>query len=160
MQELAQLPFAQLPSSCPDSSPETEACSSPGSSPSPRLSPPLGTNHHTDLPARPGGLHTHTRALTHVHTAPPTIPSQRQSQACVPHPKKTLLLMSEKVLPMPSFRSYMVLCLELPQWLSSKEFTCNAGQGGQGKSTRGENGNPFQYSCQKNPFGLQRVRHD
>ena len=53
-----------------------------------------------------------------------------------------------------------ILCLELPQWLSSKEFTCNAGQGGQGKSTRGENGNPFQYSCQKNPFGLQRVRHD
>ena len=53
-----------------------------------------------------------------------------------------------------------ILCLELPQCLSNKESTCNAGHGGWGRSTGEGNGNPFQYSCQENPFGLQRVRQD
>ena len=42
----------------------------------------------------------------------------------------------------------------LPQWLSSKEFTGNAGDSGDldsipglGRSPGGGNGNPLQYSC-------------
>ena len=59
----------------------------------------------------------------------------------------------------------------LPQGLSSKESTCNAGNGGQ--ETRGQflgwedplekgNGNPLQYYCLKNlnPWDLGLKRHD
>ena len=35
----------------------------------------------------------------------------------------------------------------LPQWLSSKEFTCNAGVAGDAGR-----GNPLQYSCLENPM--------
>ena len=47
----------------------------------------------------------------------------------------------------------------LPQWLSSKEFTCKAGATGDagsipgsGRSPRGGNGNPPQYPCLENPM--------
>ena len=47
----------------------------------------------------------------------------------------------------------------LPQWLSSKEFSCNAGAAGDIGSIPGSgrfpgegNGNPFQYSHLKNPL--------
>ena len=43
----------------------------------------------------------------------------------------------------------------LPQWLSSKESTCHAGDVGSipwlGRSPKGGNGNPLQYSCLENP---------
>ena len=43
----------------------------------------------------------------------------------------------------------------LPQWLSSEESTCNAGDTGSipgsKRSPGEENGNPFQYSCLGNP---------
>jgi len=46
--------------------------------------------------------------------------------------------------------------LGLPWWLSSKEFTCNAGDPGlipgSGRSPGGEHDNPFQYSCMENPM--------
>ena len=45
--------------------------------------------------------------------------------------------------------------LELPQWLSSKEYTCNAGAAGDADSVpgfpEGRLGNPPQYSCLKKP---------
>ena len=51
------------------------------------------------------------------------------------------------------------LDLILSWWLSSKESTCNAGDAGDqssipgsGRSLRGGNGNPLQYSCLKNPM--------
>ena len=44
----------------------------------------------------------------------------------------------------------------LPQWLSGKESTCNAGGmdliPGLGRSPGGRNGNPLQCSCQENPM--------
>ena len=47
----------------------------------------------------------------------------------------------------------------LPQWLSGKESSCNAGDTGitflipgLGRSPGGRNGNPLQYSCVKNPM--------
>ena len=47
----------------------------------------------------------------------------------------------------------------LPQWLSSKESTCNTEDSGEvssipgsGRSPGGEHGNPFQYSCLENPM--------
>ena len=47
-------------------------------------------------------------------------------------------------------------CDGLPQWLSSKESTCNVGDEGSdlglGRSPGGGNGNPFQYSCLGNPM--------
>ena len=54
---------------------------------------------------------------------------------------------------------YTLLCkLGLPQWLSSKESICNAGDSGDkrlipglGRSLRKGNDNPFQYSCLQNP---------
>ena len=43
----------------------------------------------------------------------------------------------------------------LPQWLSSKASTCNAGDAGSitglRRSLGGGHGNPFQYSCLENP---------
>ena len=51
----------------------------------------------------------------------------------------------------------------LPQWLDSKESTCNAGDSGlilgQGRAPEGGHGNPLQYSCQENPMdrGLQSM---
>ena len=49
------------------------------------------------------------------------------------------------------------MCFELPWWLSSKESACNAGDAGDmdsipglGRSLRGENSNPLQYSCPEN----------
>ena len=43
-----------------------------------------------------------------------------------------------------------------PQWLSSKESACNAGDTGSiprsGRSPGGRNGNPLQYSCLGNPM--------
>jgi len=68
-----------------------------------------------------------------------------------------------------------MVVLGLPQWLSGKESTCNAGAGGDvnfipglGRSPRGGHGNPLQYSCLENPMelgglqsiGSQRVGHD
>ena len=55
-----------------------------------------------------------------------------------------------------------ILCydqvLGLPQWLSSRESACNAGDAwdmdsipGSGRSTGGRHGNPLQYSCLENP---------
>ena len=45
-------------------------------------------------------------------------------------------------------------------WLSGKESACNAGDTGDagsipgsGRSPRGGNGNPLQYSCLENPMG-------
>ena len=44
----------------------------------------------------------------------------------------------------------------LPQWLSGKESTCNAGDAGSipglGRFPGGGNDNPFQYSCLENPM--------
>ena len=47
----------------------------------------------------------------------------------------------------------------LPQWLSGKESTCNAGDAGDagsipalGRSSEKGNGNPLQYSFQENPM--------
>jgi len=47
----------------------------------------------------------------------------------------------------------------LPQWLSGKESTCNAGDTGDaslipgwGRSPGGGLGNPLQYSCWENPM--------
>ena len=47
----------------------------------------------------------------------------------------------------------------LPQWLSGKESTCNAGVGGgagwipgSGRSPGGGHGNPLQNSCMENPM--------
>ena len=44
----------------------------------------------------------------------------------------------------------------LPQWLSNKESTCNAGDmgliTGWGRSPGGEHGNPLQYPCLENPM--------
>ena len=44
----------------------------------------------------------------------------------------------------------------LPQWLSGKQSTCNAGDTdlipGLGRSPGGGHGNPFQYSCLVNPM--------
>ena len=44
----------------------------------------------------------------------------------------------------------------LPRWLSSKEFTCNAGDAssnpGLGRYPGEGNGNPLQYSCLGNPM--------
>ena len=65
----------------------------------------------------------------------------------------------------------------LPQWLSGKEFACNAGAlgnagliPGSGRSPGGGRGNPLHYSCLENPMdrghhglqsiGSRRVRHD
>ena len=46
----------------------------------------------------------------------------------------------------------------LPQWLSGKESTCNAGDAGDvgsipglGRYPGGGHGNPLQYSCLENP---------
>ena len=48
----------------------------------------------------------------------------------------------------------------LPEWLSGKESTANAGDAGDlssilgpGRSPGGGNGNPLQYSCSENPIG-------
>ena len=44
----------------------------------------------------------------------------------------------------------------LPQWLSSKESACNAGDAGSipesGRSLGGKHGNSLQYSCLENPM--------
>ena len=64
----------------------------------------------------------------------------------------------------------------LPQWLSSKESACSAGEAGDsgsisrsGCSPGGGHGNPLHYSCLENPkdrgvwlqpMGSQRVRRD
>ena len=46
--------------------------------------------------------------------------------------------------------------IQLPQWLSSKESTCNAEDlgliPGLGRSPGGGRGNPLQYSCLENPM--------
>ena len=54
--------------------------------------------------------------------------------------------------------------LELPQWLSGKESTSNAGDEGDtglilgsGRSPGGGNGNPFQYSCLENRHGQRSL---
>ena len=80
------------------------------------------------------------------------------------------------------FFSFQVFCywcyvnMGLPRWLCGKESACNAGDTGDtgsifgsGRSPRGGNGYPLQYSCLKilwteepagyNPWG-HRVRHD
>ena len=55
--------------------------------------------------------------------------------------------------------SHNISVFGLPWWLSSKESACNAEDTGDkgfipgsGRSPGGENGNPFQYSCLKNPM--------
>ena len=52
-----------------------------------------------------------------------------------------------------------MLCMGLPQWLSSKESACNAGATGDmgsilgsGRSLGGGHGNPLQYSCLESPM--------
>ena len=44
----------------------------------------------------------------------------------------------------------------LPQWLSGKESSCNAGDVGlilgSARSPEGENGNPLHHSCLENPM--------
>ena len=51
-------------------------------------------------------------------------------------------------------KSYMHM--ELPRWLSGKEFICKAGDigsiPGSGVFLGEENSNPFQYSCLENPM--------
>ena len=64
---------------------------------------------------------------------------------------------------------YLKICVGLPGWLSSKQSTCNAGDAGNeasipglGRSPGGENSNPLQYSCWKNPMdtgGWQAAVH-
>ena len=50
----------------------------------------------------------------------------------------------------------LVLGYQLPQWLSSKESACNAGDPGSvpelGRYLGGGHGNPLQYSCLENPM--------
>jgi len=74
----------------------------------------------------------------------------------------------------PSLYSSFLYCLKSPQWLRGKESSCKAGDTGSipgfGRSPRGGNGNPFQYSCLKKSHGQRnlegyspwghRVRHD
>ena len=50
--------------------------------------------------------------------------------------------------------------VELPQWFSSKESACNAGDAGDlgsipesGRSPGKGHGNPLQYSCLESPMG-------
>ena len=52
----------------------------------------------------------------------------------------------------------------LPQWLSSKESTCNAGAAGDsgsipglGRSPGGGHGNRLQHSCLENPHGQRSL---
>ena len=46
-----------------------------------------------------------------------------------------------------------IITMELPQWLSGKESTCNRGLiPGLGRSPREGNGNPLQYSYLGNPM--------
>ena len=49
-----------------------------------------------------------------------------------------------------------IVVLGLPQWLSSKEFTCNAGDEGSspglGRSPGGRHDNSLQYSCLEHPM--------
>ena len=57
--------------------------------------------------------------------------------------------------PRPDYKAIMAT-KGLPWWLSSKEFTCNAGDTGSIPESRrcpgGRNGNPLQYSCLGNPM--------
>ena len=50
----------------------------------------------------------------------------------------------------------MMKQMGFPQWLSSKESACNAGDTGSiprsGRPPGGGNGNPLQYSCLGNPM--------
>ena len=49
---------------------------------------------------------------------------------------------------------FVYVYMGLPQWLSGKESTCHAGDGGSipgsGRSPGGGYGNPLQYSCLEN----------
>ena len=67
--------------------------------------------------------------------------------------------------------SYSFCLSGLPQWLSGKKFTCNAGHSGSGRYAGIGNGNPLRYSCLGNPMdrgvwwatvqgARKRVRHD
>ena len=51
---------------------------------------------------------------------------------------------------------FVYVYMGLPQWLSGKESTCHAGDGGSipgsGRSPGGGYGNPLQYSCLGNPM--------
>ena len=55
---------------------------------------------------------------------------------------------------------YMLdIVLGFPWWLSTKEFTCSAGDTGDldsvsglGRSPGGRHGNPLQFSCWENPM--------
>ena len=62
---------------------------------------------------------------------------------------------------------FVYVYMGLPQWLSGKESTCHAGDGGSipgsGRSPGGGYGNPLQYSCleilwREEPGGLQSMR--
>ena len=52
----------------------------------------------------------------------------------------------------------------LPQWLSGKESTCNAGDPGSihglGRSPGEGNGKPLQYSCLENPMSSMKRQND
>ena len=48
--------------------------------------------------------------------------------------------------------SYSFCLSGLPQWLSGKKFTCNAGHSGSGRYAGIGNGNPLRYSCLGNPM--------
>ena len=64
------------------------------------------------------------------------------------------------------FHTFPIIVLNgLPWWLSSKESTCNAGDAidaglipESGRSPGGGNGNPLQYSCQRNPMDKRSLR--
>ena len=53
-------------------------------------------------------------------------------------------------------KSHTCTHIQLPWWLSSKEYTCQAVDSdltrGSERSPRGGNGNPLQYSCWGNPM--------
>ena len=58
----------------------------------------------------------------------------------------------------------LIPSLGLPQWLSLKESTCNAGATGVaglipglGRSPGGGHGNQLQYSCLENPYGQRSL---
>ena len=75
---------------------------------------------------------------------------------------------------LPTHRNCDLVKMGFPDSSMGKEFACNAGDVGlilgSRSSPGGENGNPLQYSCLKNPMdekpgglqskGSQRVRHN
>ena len=83
--------------------------------------------------------------------------SRFHPSACPPHPSALQPLVS--VYGERGQEGHLALSVTLrglPQWLSGKEATCNAGDPGlilgSGRSPGGGHGNPLQYSCLENPM--------